>query len=228
MKYVKTFESFNYHSLNEGVKEILGSDKFARGLEIVKNYMEKNKTIENLPEDAKKKIQSFVQEKTGKMDDQSIVSKATQEVSATTSDAKKEPEIEQVNQEVESEIKERYSFEGQEMINEELFKWLGQKWDKFVTRVGAIFGLSTFLGGGFMMLASGIGWASNVFTGAHVALYGLFGIYTPLIGLVLVVLGIILLFRKYMVFSTKNPDTGERCKSWTEASEVWVKHPFAN
>lgn len=226
MRYVKTFENFNYHSLNEGVREILGSDKFKRGLEIVKNYMEKNKTIENLPEDAKTKIQAFVQEKTAKMDDESIIDKASQEVSSTTADDKKEPEIEKINKEVESEIKERYSFDGQEMINEELFKWLGQKWDKFVTRVGGIFGLSTFLGGGLMMLASGAGWASNIFTGAHVALYGLFGVYTPLIGLVLVILGIVIMFRKYMVFSTKNPDTGERCKSWTEASEVWAKNPF--
>jgi hypothetical protein len=207
MKYIKTYENFNYHSTNEGlfswakdkIVAAFNNPKLKDALNQTISYMEKNKSLENLQsenpevfEKLKEKIKSDPKLKNIENVDQAVKLAQTESnaSAANPSGDKLEPEL---DKEMETMFKESY------MINEELFKFLGKMGDRFLTKMGYWFGTATTIGGILMMFSGAAGWASNIFTGLHVLLYGIFGVYTPIIGLVVIVLGIILLFRKLMV-----------------------------
>ena len=222
MKYVKTFENFEYNEpLNEEFLNLFktGRDKMKKALDAVLNSEKAKEAVqkfyESLP-DKDKKAASELVKKTGDNDEQ-LEDQLLGEAEQATS--KKPEEVENLDKELEAEVKsnENYKFDSDVMINEELsFRLM---FDKFITKISTIVGSVGLIGTALVLFSTCAGAASGAFAALYSIIIGIVGLIAPFIALIICVIALILLVRRVMIFMTRHPATGERCNSWAQWRE---------
>ena len=221
MKYVKTFENFEYNEpLNEEFLNLFktGRDKMKKALDAVLNSEKAKEAVqkfyESLP-DKDKKAASELVKKTGDNDEQ-LEDQLLGEAEQAT--GKKPEEVEKLDKELETEVKsnENYKFDSDVMINEELsFRLM---FDKFITKISTIVGSVGLIGTAIVWFTLCYN-ASGVFAALYPIVIGILGALAPFIALIICVIALILLVRRVMIFMTRHPATGERCNSWAQWRE---------
>ena len=221
MKYVKTFENFEYNEpLNEEFLNLFktGRDKMKKALDAVLNSEKAKEAVqkfyESLP-DKDKKAASELVKKTGDNDEQ-LEDQLLGEAEQAT--GKKPEEVEKLDKELETEVKsnENYKFDSDVMINEELsFRLM---FDKFITKISTIVGSVGLIGTAIVWCTLCYN-ASGVFAALYPIVIGILGALAPFIALIICVIALILLVRRVMIFMTRHPATGERCNSWAQWRE---------
>ena len=222
MKYVKTFENFEYNEpLNEEFLNLFktGRDKMKKALDAVLNSEKAKEAVqkfyESLP-DKDKKAASELVKKTGDNDEQ-LEDQLLGEAEQATS--KKPEEVENLDKELEAEVKsnENYKFDSDVMINEELsFRLM---FDKFITKISTIVGSVGLIGTALVLFSTCAGAASGAFAALYSIIIGIVGLIAPFIALIIGVIALILLVRRVIIFMTRHPATGERCNSWAQWRE---------
>ena len=221
MKYVKTFENFEYNEpLNEEFLNLFktGRDKMKKALDAVLNSEKAKEAVqkfyESLP-DKDKKAASELVKKTGDNDEQ-LEDQLLGEAEQAT--GKKPEEVEKLDKELETEVKsnENYKFDSDVMINEELsFRLM---FDKFITKISTIVGSVGLIGTAIVWCTLCYN-ASGVFAALYPIVIGILGALAPFIALIIGVIALILLVRRVIIFMTRHPATGERCNSWAQWRE---------
>jgi hypothetical protein len=223
MKYVKTFENFDYNEpLNEEFLNLFktGRDKMKKALDAVLNSEKAKDAVqkfyESLPDKDKKAAEELVK-KTGNKTDEQLEERLLGEAEQAT--GKKPEEVEKLDKELETEVKsnENYKFDSDAMINEELsFRLM---FDKFLTKISTVVGSLGIIGGAIIWFTTCAGAASGVFAALWPIVTAVLGSLAPLIALIIIVIAVVLLARRAMIFFTRHPATGERCNSWAQWSE---------
>jgi hypothetical protein len=225
MKYVKTFENFEYNdSVNEGLFDLFrsGRDKIKKALDAVLNSEKAKEVVqkfyESLPDKSKKAAEELVK-KTGNKTDEQLEYQLLAEAEQVT--GKKGAEVEELNKELETEkLDDNYKFRSDAMINEELnFRLM---FDKFLTKISTIVGSLGILGSALVFFTTAVGYTGTIFATLWPIVTGILGYFAPVIALVVIIISIILLVRRLVIFVTRHPATGERCNSyqqWKEAQE---------
>ncbi len=224
MKYVKTFENFEYNnSVNEEFINLFktGRDKMKKALDAVLNSPKAKEAVqkfyEELP-DKNKKAASELIKKTGDKNDEQLEEQLLGEAEQAT--GKKPQEVEKLDKELETEVKsnENYKFDSDSMINEELnFRLM---FDKFLTKISTVVGSLGVIGSAIIWFTTCAGAASGIFASLWPIVTGILGSLAPLIALIICVIAIILLVRRLVIFVSRHPATGERCNSYQQ----WKEH----
>lgn len=228
MKYVKTFENFEYNnSVNEEFLNLFKTnrDKMKKALDAVLNSPKAKelgeKFYNSLPDKDKQGANKLFK-KIGNKTDEQLEEELLGEADQAT--AKKPEEVDKLDKELKTTTDttttatdENYKFDSDVMINEELnFKLM---FDKFITKLGFLLGGAGVLGSALVFFTTCAGAASSVFAPLYGIVIGILGPLAPVIALIVCVIGLILIVRKVRIITTRHPATGERCKSTQEMEE---------